>query len=263
VNRLQVLDLGRMRVDRTLLVADAAPGAVDIPVAAYAVSHPGGLLLFDTGCHPLAMGPTGRWAPAFQAAYPWSGDDACHLTAALAARGLAPDDFSDVVLSHLHSDHAGCVEFFGRARLIVHADELAAARQAAAAGEAEGGYCPADIARWHGLHWRPVARDAPDFDLAPGVRVLNLGSGHAAGMLALLVRLAGAGAVILASDAAYCAANFAPAFRRPGFLRDPAGSDRTVRRLARLAGQTGARVWFGHDADQFATLRRAADDWYA
>ncbi len=32
---------------------------------------------------------------------------------------------------------------------------------------------------------------------------------------------------------------------------------RTVRRIQALAADTGAAVWFGHDAEQFATVRKA------
>jgi hypothetical protein len=35
-----------------------------------------------------------------------------------------------------------------------------------------------------------------------------------------------------------------------------------VRRLRRLAAAEQAAVWFGHDPDQFATLRQSPHDWY-
>jgi N-acyl homoserine lactone hydrolase len=205
------------------------------------------------------MGPQGRWPAAFQEFYPWSGGPECQLPNRLAQLGLGPDDFSHVVLSHLHSDHAGCVEFFRRAALVVHADELDAALNGGG-----GGYAPGDIDPWRGLdlHWQTLARDGGDLALSEAATVLNLGSGHAAGMLGLLVRLPRTGPVILASDACYCAANYAPAFRRPGAVLDTLGLDRTVRRLHALAERIGAQVWFGHDLAQFATLRHAPEAWY-
>lgn len=265
--RLYILDLGRMHMDRALLVAhwrlasraDPAPRAqfVPIPISAYVVDDPAGRILFDTGCHPDAM--AGRWPASFREFYPWSGGPECHLPARLAQLGLGPDDFAAVVLSHLHSDHAGCVELFRRSRLIVHADELAAALDGG-----DGAYLPGDIDPWRGLalDWQAMARDSGDLALSATTTVLNLGSGHAPGMLGLLVRLPRAGPIILASDACYCAANYAPGFRRPGVVHDTLGYDRTVRRIRELATGIGAQVWFGHDLAQFATLRHAPDGWY-
>jgi glyoxylase-like metal-dependent hydrolase (beta-lactamase superfamily II) len=238
---------------------DPAPPAqfVPIPISAYVIEEPAGLTLFDTGCHPEAM--TGRWPLSFQDFYPWSGGPDCHLPQRLTQLGLTPGDFATVVLSHLHSDHAGCVEFFRHARLIVHADELAAA------WEGRGGaYLPGDIEPWRQaeLNWQPLGRDAGDLTLSETTTVLNLGSGHAPGMLALLVRLPRAGPIILASDACYCAANYAPGFLRPGVVYDTLGYDRTIRHLSATAQALRAQVWFGHDLAQFATLRHAPAGWY-
>jgi glyoxylase-like metal-dependent hydrolase (beta-lactamase superfamily II) len=267
--RLHVLDLGRLRMDRALLVAnwrlasvaDPAPPAefVEIPVSAYVLEHSDGRILFDTGCHPDAMGEAGLWPRYFQEHFPWSGDEACQLPNRLAALGLGPDDFSAVVLSHLHNDHAGCVELFRHSRLIAHADEMAAALH-----DRTGNYVAAETDRWRrlDLHWHLLERDAGDLDLCEAATVLNWGSGHAPGMLGLLVRLPDRGNIILASDAVYGAANFTPSFRRPGVLHDSLGYDATVRRIFDLAQRTGATVWFGHDLEQFAKLRHSTEGCY-
>jgi glyoxylase-like metal-dependent hydrolase (beta-lactamase superfamily II) len=267
--RLHVLDLGRLRMDRSLLVAnwrlasvaDPSPPAefCEIPVSAYVVEQPGLRILFDTGCHPQAMGANGLWPRYHQDHFPWSGGEHCHLPNRLAALGLGADDFDAVVLSHLHNDHAGCVELFGRARLIVHADELAAAL-----ADRSGMYVAAETERWRrlDLDWRRLGRDDGDLDLGEAATVLNFGGGHAPGMLGLLVRLPATGPVILASDAVYCAANFPPDPRRPGVLHDSLGYDRTVRRIHELAQRCGAAVWFGHDLQQFSTLRHSTEGCY-
>jgi N-acyl homoserine lactone hydrolase len=254
--RLHVLDLGRLVVDPRVLLADAPPGErVVAPVSAYVVEHSDGRVLFDTGCHPLCMGADGLWPAEFQQAFPWDGGDACQLPNRLAALGLKPDDFSTVVVSHLHGDHAGCVEYFRRSKLVVHAQELAAALGA----QDDRSYVRAEVARWRGLEWQPIVRDLRLNDAAT---VLAWGSGHATGMLGLHVRLPKTGDILLASDALYCAESFAPAFRAPGSLLDPAGWEKTARQIAALAGRLRARVWFGHDAEQFATLRHAPGGCY-
>src|SRR5262249_33646945 len=47
------------------------------------------------------------------------------LIAALGRRGVRPEDVDTVVVSHLHWDHVQNVDLFARARILVHADELA------------------------------------------------------------------------------------------------------------------------------------------
>jgi glyoxylase-like metal-dependent hydrolase (beta-lactamase superfamily II) len=251
--RLHALDLGRLCMDRAQLVGDLPAGlSVEIPVSAYLIEHPDGPVLFDTGCHPQAMGPDGLWPADYQRDYPWRGDETCLLPHRLAERGLRPADLSCVVLSHLHNDHAGCVEFLAGVPLVVHRDEHAAALAAFAAGDSSN-YVAAETTRWRqrDLVWQPIDHDLV---LNDAVTVLNWGRGHAAGMLGLHVRLPQTGNIILASDALYCAANAAPAFRRPGLVLDAARWDATARHIADLADRLGAEVWFGHDAEQFAAI---------
>jgi len=258
--RLFVLDLGRMEMARSLLVQPrgTAPAGdrASIPIAAYCLDHPEGRLLFDAGCNPEAMGPEGRWPQAFQAAFPWSGDADCYLPNRLKQLGWGPDDFDLVVLSHLHCDHCGCVEYFRRSTLVVQRAEYTAAQQALARQDATEGYMPKDIAQWRKLplKWHLVAPQDGDRDLWQGVRLLNWGPGHSHGMLGLLVRLPRHGSVILASDAVYCQDNYGPPVRPQGVMLQAAAWRRTLNRIRSLADAEAAEVWFGHDLSQFESL---------
>lgn len=269
--RLHVLDLGRMRMDRSLMVAnwnlasvdDPAPRGehVSFPVPAYYVDHPAGGILFDGGCHPRCMGPQGLWPEAFQRHFPYTGGPEHTVVNRLAEIGVAPGDVRTCVLSHLHNDHTGGLEFFPKARVIVHEDELHACLTAYARGDRTTSYTWAETDRWTklGLDFHLVARDDPDLDLAPGVTVLNFGAGHAPGMLGLAVDLPRTGPVLLVSDAIYGRENYGPPVKPSGFMYDRIGYLRTIERIRRLAGRSGAKVWFGHDPQQFAELRRGAD----
>ncbi|HEV8388319.1 MAG TPA: N-acyl homoserine lactonase family protein [Dongiaceae bacterium] len=263
--KLHVLDLGRLRLRSSVLIASGPspfPDRVEVPVSAYCIDHPGGRVLFDTGCHPDAMGPNGRWSPEFQRDYPHLGGEECTLPHRLEQIGLGPDDFRYVVLSHMHSDHAGCVEFFRKSQLVVHTDEFAAAIAAYRARD-ERAYAWKDTAAWidDSLTWRQVSPDEGDLTIHDEVRILNFGRGHSFGMLGLSVQLGGAGTIVLASDAIYCAENFQEPAALPGSLRNAAAYKRTLSRIRRLADD-GAQVWFGHDPRQFATLRKSAEGWY-
>ena len=262
--RLHVLDLGRLRMDSRILIGSGPlpfPELVEAPISAYCIDHPDGRVLFDTGCHPQSMGPQGRWPQNYQRDYAHLGGEECCLPHRLEQLGLGPDDFRYVVLSHMHSDHAGCTEFFRKSQIIVHKAELAAAtvahkkRDEKAYGLQDTSACLAAD-----LDWRQVADDEGDLSLHDEVRILNFGSGHAAGMLALSVDLAGEGRVILASDAVYCAENLLER-RRPRWLADAVGYERALDRIQAIADQ-GAQIWYGHDPRQFATLRKSTVGWY-
>ncbi|MBL8585057.1 MAG: N-acyl homoserine lactonase family protein [Rhizobiaceae bacterium] len=271
--RLYVLDLGRMHMDRSLIVAkwrlasssDPTPPAqfVEFPVPGFYIDHPDGGILFDTGCHPDCMGPDGRWPHEFQEHFPYSGGAENSVVAQLARIDVAPEQVRTIVLSHLHNDHSGGLEFFPNARVVVHADELSACLLAYARGDRDGPYIWDDTDHWVklGLDFQPVERAAPDFELQTGVRVLNFGPGHAAGMLGLHLSLRGSGDLIIASDTIYCAENYGPPARAAGVLVDSVGYLATVERIRKLAKQTGAQVWFGHDGAQFRQLRKAPESY--
>ncbi|MBX6323840.1 MAG: N-acyl homoserine lactonase family protein [Rhodospirillaceae bacterium] len=272
--RMHVLDLGRLRLDKNFMVANAVVATqrnpnpqgrlIDIPVSAYLIEHPDGNVLFDTGCHPQWAGPDGRWPEHLQDALPVIGGEACMLPARLDALGIGPDQIRYVVLSHLHCDHAGCVEFFRKSELLVHEDEFSGALRRYALHDHSTPYVWKDIDRWThlDLRWRLIGRREPDQTMVEGVRLLNFGSGHAHGMLGLQVALRSQPGVLLVSDACYTAENYGPPTRLPGFLHDSLGFMRTLERIRVLARESGASVWFGHDAAQFETLRKSTEGFY-
>ena len=117
-----------------------------------------------------------------------------------------------MVLSHLHCDHAGCVEYFRKSRIIVHEDEFAGAFKHYAARDQVPVYILDDLDAMvrAELRWHQVGRWEPDQTLVEGVRLLNFGSGHAYGMLGLQVALKSQPDAILVSDACYTAENYGP-----------------------------------------------------
>lgn len=68
-----------------------------LPIRAWVVRHPGGLLLMDTGIGG-AWSPSQTWAP-----------EPGVLPAALEEIGIAPHEVDTVVISHAHDDHIGGV----------------------------------------------------------------------------------------------------------------------------------------------------------
>jgi N-acyl homoserine lactone hydrolase len=272
--KMHVLDLGTLSLDKNFIVSSSTvatpknpnpPGQViDIPVAAFYIEHPDGNILYDTGCHPDWAGPNGRWPELLQDLFPHSGGEECMLPARLDAMGIGPDQVRHVVLSHLHCDHAGCVEYFRKSNIIVHEDEFAGAFRQFALNDHTTPYALRDLGSMirAELHWREIGRHEPDQNIVDGVRLLNLGPGHARGMLALQVGLRSQSDVMLVSDACYTAENYGPPARQPGISYDTLGIARTVQRIRAMANDAGAEVWFGHDAAQFKTFRKSTEGYY-
>ncbi len=272
--KMHVLDLGQLRLDKNLMVANSTvatarnpnpPGQlIDVPVSAYFIEHPDGNVLYDTGCHPDWGGPRGRWPQQTQEIFPVIGGDECMLPARLEALGVGPDQIRHVVLSHLHCDHAGCVEFFRKSQLIVHHNEFVGAYKHFALRDDDSPYIIGDLERWSrlDLNWRLVSDTEPDQTIVPGVRLLNFGSGHAYGMLGLDVELRSRNGVLLVADACYTAENFGPPMKHPGISTDSLGFARTMERIRAIAHEKGSEVWFGHDAEQFASVRKFSEGFY-
>jgi N-acyl homoserine lactone hydrolase len=271
--KLFVLDLGSMKMDKSLIIAKTNLASVDaptrpaefveFPVSAYLIETASQKLLFDTGCNPEAMGTCGRWPQSFQKSYPYFGNEDCQLPNRLRQLGMGPDDIDVVILSHMHNDHAGCVEFFKQSKLFVHIDELSAAMRSYALHLEPTPYVWKDIDHWsrQRLDWYLVDRDEGDIPLLSGVTILNLGSGHSYGMLGLHVVL-NSGGIILASDALYCAQNYGDSLNPPGVLIDSLGWERTAKRIKWLEHSTHSKVWFGHDAAQFSSLKKSSEAYY-
>lgn len=272
--KLFVLDLGSMKMDKSLIVAKANLATVDeparpaefvqFPISAYLLQTSRQKVLFDTGCNPDAMGEFGRWPRSFQKTYPYFGTEECQLPNRLRQLGIGPDDIDVVILSHMHNDHAGCVEFFKRSKIFVHSDELSAAMRSYALHLEPTPYIWKDIDRWsrHKHDWYLVDRDEGDILLMSDVTILNLGAGHSFGMLGMHVTLKQTGGVILASDALYCAGNYRDSLNPPGVLIDSLGWERTAKRIKWLEHSTDSQVWFGHDAVQFSSLKKSTEGYY-
>ena len=274
--KLHVFNLGNLKLDANLLVQERSVSTLDcpsaenymmeFPVPAFLLETDRGLILFDTGCHPDAMKSEeegGRWPHAFQRRVPWDGDETKTVMYNLEKLGIKNDDIDTIVLSHMHNGHAGCVEFFPKARFVVSQDEFSCSLRAYAQHRYMSSYIWKDTDVWTKmkLNWDPIEREDGDICLAPGVTALNLGPGHAAGMIALKVDLVNYGPVIIASDCIYNKLNYEKLIG-PGICFDSIGWMRTAKRIRRIASETGAEVWFGHDAEQFAGIRSGIGEYY-
>jgi glyoxylase-like metal-dependent hydrolase (beta-lactamase superfamily II) len=263
--KLRLLDLGRIEYDEGFPLA--AGGGVSTasepspPVARRTVAilcalieHPKvGPVLFDTGAPPNFKE---LWPPIVQDLFAITAHEPeHHLDAALAAAGYGLDDIQAVVLSHLHLDHAGGLEFF-RGRdipIFVQGDELRNAFYNVATGEDLGAYIPHYLE--FSFNWQPL--DGDEIELFEGFHLCRL-PGHTPALQGLRLDLANSGTFFLTSDQFHLRDNYAGPQPLGWLLRDYPAWWRSYRRVKMLADRTGATLVFGHDADVLAELSREA-----
>lgn len=112
---------------RTIVDREWAP---PVPIYAWLVEHPEGLLLVDTGETARVSDPGHHpgWHPYFRRSVRFAVRRDEEIDAQLDALGLDAADVRWVVLTHLHTDHAGGVRHFPKAEVIVDSTEWRAAQ---------------------------------------------------------------------------------------------------------------------------------------
>lgn len=270
--KVYVLDNGFIENDLACLIAmpklasneDRNPKAdwVRVPVYSLLIEHPNGLVLIDTACHPDSM--TKRWNESQKNRNPYGGNERTFLPATLGRLGYKPQDVKHVIMSHLHIDHAGCLEMFTNAKVYVHENEFTNVMKLYGLNGDMGAYVRKDIEGWINakLNWQLLEQDVGDIEILDGIKILNFGPGHTFGMLGVMLSLKETGNVIVVTDALNRRENLGPPILYPGLAYDTIGYRKTAERIQRLKDQYNAQVWFGHDMEQFKTLTKSDDGFY-
>jgi glyoxylase-like metal-dependent hydrolase (beta-lactamase superfamily II) len=228
---------------------------VEIPYFFYVVEHPSGNVLFDTGGHPaLIDNPRERLgdaADAFEVTME-EGDD---VVSQLNALGIQPSDIGAVVLSHLHYDHAGGIEFFPDSRFYAQKRELEFAHWPPIYQREI--YLPADFD--HPVDWTELTGE---HDLFGDGRVLIFPTpGHTAGHQSLLVKFEEGRGIVLVADAAYLPRNIDENVL-PGIVWSPDAMVASWARIRELQRRHGAELLFTHDLAWPEKTRVAPEQWY-
>ena len=192
-------------------------------VVAYAIRHPGGVFLFDTG---FGFG-NAELDDYYQVR-------ARALPDVLDGAGIDRDEITALANCHLHADHSGQNLLFPGVPIYVQPAEWAAAH--------EPDYTIVEWIEFPGARYEQ--RDG-DHEVAPGIRVFAT-PGHSPGHQSLVVETPD-GPVLLAGQAVYSHGEWtglAGAREGESVARDQPAYRRSVRRLKAL---NPARVLFGHD----------------
>jgi glyoxylase-like metal-dependent hydrolase (beta-lactamase superfamily II) len=209
-----------------------------LPVNVFAIEHPEGVCLFDTGQSARAAEPGyfPWWFPFFRLARFELGPED-EAAAQLSRAGIDPDAIRWVVLSHMHTDHAGGIHAFSGAEVLVSRAEWQRATDLPSRLRLRG-YLPQ---YWpEGVHPRLIDFDGPPIGPFPGShdvagdrRLLLVPTpGHSVGHMALLVRDPHGG-VFLAGDLAESAEELG----------------RRAPELAAFCSEEGVRVLTSHDPE--------------
>jgi N-acyl homoserine lactone hydrolase len=174
------------------------------PVYAWAIEHPDGVIVVDTGSG-THLKSLPRWHPYFQFAVRFDIEPEQEIGPQLRSRGIGPRDVKTVVLTHLHIDHDGGLAHFPHSRILASSEEIA---RTAGIGGAVAGYLPKRWPKWFDpqpLVWKavpygPFAQSAPITGAGDVLAVAT--PGHTPSHLSVIVS-DGEEQIVLAGDASY------------------------------------------------------------
>jgi N-acyl homoserine lactone hydrolase len=167
----------------------------------------------------------------------------------LADLDLHPDDINLLICTHFDVDHAGYHDAFPKAELVVQREHYELARS---------GHVRFAAARKHwdqpALRYRLIEGAT---ELLPGLTLIET-SGHTPGHQSVLVRLPQTGTVLLAIDAVVLQRLFTPDRRAwPTDDNEEQLRASTRKLLDLVEREQVALVIFGHDGEQWQTLKKA------
>ncbi len=228
------------------LVAGAAPARkLDIAMMVWLVRGNGRNILFDSGFYHDRFFKD------------WNVKDFKKPSEALKPLGLTPDEVTDVIISHMHWDHADGVDLFPKARIWIQKDELEYyAGEAWQSAKTHGGIDPDDVLTLVRLNMegRVALVNGDTQEILPGITCYT-GGRHTYASQYIAVNT-GAGTVVLASDNMYLYENLEKHVPIAATL-DPASNLRAQDRMKQLAADPRFIIP-GHDPAVFAKFPNPA-----
>jgi N-acyl homoserine lactone hydrolase len=178
-----------------------------LPILAWAIETADGVIVVDTGETAATKEPGyfPRWHPYFPLAVRLDVEPQQEIGPQLLTLGIGPADVRTVIMTHLHTDHAGGLRHFPKSEILVTAEEL---RLASGFAGRVRGYLPNRWPDWFAP--TPIAFNATSFEgfdrchhvTSDGSVVIVPTPGHTPGHVSVIV-LDGELSFFLAGDATY------------------------------------------------------------
>jgi N-acyl homoserine lactone hydrolase len=231
----------------------------ELPIYAYLIEHDEGLILVDTGETAAAMRPGyyQRWHPYYWVGMKLAVKPEHEIGPQLCAAGFDPAAVGTVALTHLHTDHAGGLGYFPKARILVTDIEWKVA--SGFAGRA-GGYPNHRWPQWLKPELLSLPKPADDL-MAASVPITRDGTvravaapGHTLGHMAVSVESYGV-LFLLAGDVSYLVQTLLDA-SPDGLGADPEAETATHRRILACAASRPLVYLNAHDASSPDRLAR-------
>ncbi len=198
---------GKGRLERQFHILTDKDWTGALPIYAWVIEHPEGIIIVDTGetARTADRGYFPSWHPYFKYAVHMSVQPDDEIGQQLRAIGISPNDVRWVILTHMHTDHAGGLAHFPKAEILVDRREYEQARTLL--GRVEG-FLPTRWPDWfrpHLLDFEPQA-----FGTFPASMTLTKANdvflvpthGHTANHVSVIVQDEGK-SIFLAGDTSY------------------------------------------------------------
>jgi glyoxylase-like metal-dependent hydrolase (beta-lactamase superfamily II) len=219
--------------------------ATNLSDAAYLIVHPRGTLMWDAGFIPDSVIESGAPQTGMARA-------SKTLKGQLAQAGYKPSDITYLALSHYHGDHTGNANDFRMATWLVTRVEH----------DAMFTVPPPRIASpdtYSALKESKTVFITGDYDVfGDGTVVVKPTPGHTPGHLALVVKLAKTGPVMLTGDMYHYPEEVTRDDLPPGEA-DKAQAAATRKAVREFVRKTGTQLWIGHDLVGFSKLRKSPE----
>lgn len=254
---VQAFNTANWDLDNSFLVQLQDPGEpYEAACPFYVIDHPEGVVVVDTGIsHEMLDDPAsyGVHGAAFMEDFlPYiEYDESMHPRAHLESAGYAPEDVDYLLMTHLHSDHAGHVDLFPDAEVLVRREELRHAFWPVPIQDLF--YLDGDFVPLRGNEF-DVTEVAGEFDVfGDGSVVAFPTPGHTPGHQSVHVDL-GDEEIILAADVAHRKVGYENEFQA-SFNWDLSRSIESLREVKTRARRSGATVRLLHDRGDTNALR--------
>jgi glyoxylase-like metal-dependent hydrolase (beta-lactamase superfamily II) len=238
---IQAIRYGTLRSEPIANFVIGAPKGqtLDAAFVFWLIRGGGRNILFDSGFHRQ------HWFKEENIADYLRPDEALRLA------GLAPEEVTDVVISHAHWDHLGGIDLFPKATVWIQKEEFRYyTADAWQPGGHHGGIDPDDVQQLVRLNTEGRLRlvDGDNIEIIPGIRAYT-GSRHT--FASQYLRVEGNPPFVLASDNVYLYRNLADHKPSATFSEaDHPANLKQQERMIQLAGSAD-RVVPGHDPLQF------------